>query len=402
MLLRLDYLTSRIAAVEVGQRGYVSLVDQDGVFLADKNKGLVLKESLASQGGMVALATAITKNTSGQTRFTTDSATYLAGFAQVAATKWQVIVSMPESEFFAARNTIRNGIVLIAFILLLVTVVVLLYYVRTITGPLHYIIDNLADSSALVSEASAQLARNSDTLSDGSMEQASGIEQTNASLAEIATRANNNVERTGNAMALIKKSDLVMGQADQTMDSMEHSLTEAVSENKATMKIIGDIDGIAFQTNLLALNAAVEAARAGEVGAGFAVVAEEVRSLAIRTAEAATGSNELISKTVDKSEKNFTMVTSNKKQFAEVVLFSTKIAALVEQIQEAVVQQSHGVKQINSAMVHMDTVIQQNTANAEESATASQDLAQQVVVMGDVLAELRGLVSGEGGESIHD
>jgi methyl-accepting chemotaxis protein len=166
--------------------------------------------------------------------------------------------------------------------------------------------------------------------------------------------------------------------------------------SEQTAKIIKTIDEIAFQTNLLALNAAVEAARAGEAGAGFAVVAGEVRNLAMRAAEAAKNTAGLLEGTVKKIQSGSNMVSKTNEDFGKVAAGSKKVGGLVGEIAAASREQAQGIEQINIAMAEMDRVVQQNASNAEESAKASEGMNVQAEQMKKFVDHLVVLVGGNG------
>jgi methyl-accepting chemotaxis protein len=164
-----------------------------------------------------------------------------------------------------------------------------------------------------------------------------------------------------------------------------------------TAKIIKTIDEIAFQTNLLALNAAVEAARAGEAGKGFAVVAEEVRNLAMRSAEAAKNTADMIEGSVKNAENGVTINQEVMKNLEEINGHAKRVSEVMAEIAAASDQQSQGVGQVNTAMEQMNQLTQQNAANSEESASASEELSAQA-------QEMRAMVAGfkiSGGHSSH-
>jgi methyl-accepting chemotaxis protein len=171
-------------------------------------------------------------------------------------------------------------------------------------------------------------------------------------------------------------------------------MKEITAASEETSKIIKTIDEIAFQTNLLALNAAVEAARAGEAGAGFAVVAEEVRNLAMRAADAAKNTSGLIEGTVKKIKDGSDLVLKANEAFAEVAVNSSKVGELVGEIAAASQEQAQGIDQINKAVTEMDKVTQQTAANAEESASASEEMNAQAEQMKQISLTLVNIIGG--------
>jgi methyl-accepting chemotaxis protein len=252
--------------------------------------------------------------------------------------------------------------------------------IRGISSVLRGVSGQLADSSAQVAAAAGQVSSASQTLAEGASEQAASLEETSASLEEISSMTKRNAEsaRQANGLANQTRTAAETGATDVT--SMNEAMTAIKVSSDNIAKIIKTIDEIAFQTNILALNAAVEAARAGEAGAGFAVVAEEVRALAQRSAQAARETADKIEDAIQKSQHG--------------VEISAKVATSLQEISQASQEQSQGIGQVLTAVTQMDKVTQSNAAMAEESASASEELTAQAKSLDDSVAELQQLIGG--------
>ena len=223
-----------------------------------------------------------------------------------------------------------------------------------------------------MSETVGHSMETSRTLSKGVSHQATALEETSQSLDEMSSMIKKNAEHTGEAHKLMVEMKETAKKANVSMDELTRSMGDIATTSEQTQKIIKKIDEIASQTNLLALNAAVEAARAGEAGAGFAVVAEEVRNLALRSAEAAKNTTSLMGEIAKKIVVGEGLVAVTNEEFQQVNSSSNKVVDLMENVAAASREQSQRIDNINQSVTEINKVTQQNAVSTQEMASIMQ------------------------------
>ncbi|MFP4031133.1 MAG: methyl-accepting chemotaxis protein [Desulfococcaceae bacterium] len=263
-----------------------------------------------------------------------------------------------------------------------------------LVNPIARVVAGLAKVGEGIETASHRVSATGEELTRGTASQASAVEETSASLEQIAAMIRQNAQNVTQANALMNETANVVREAAQAMTELIESMNRITADGEKTRKVVGAIEEIAFQTNLLALNAAVEAARAGEAGAGFAVVAEEVRNLALRSSRAARNTAELIEDSVQGIQSGAALMDNANAAFGRVSEGARKVGDLLAEVTAASQEQSEGIQQVSRAMTDIDKVTQENAAGAEETAAAINEIESLIDHLGGLVRKLATLAGG--------
>lgn len=270
-----------------------------------------------------------------------------------------------------------------------------LYARQRIVHRLDAVAASLGEMGDGLTHSAVTVAENGTAISDGCNTQAASVEETSAALEQISSMTKRSAETAAQAAQLALQTQQAAEKGNTAMARMSAAIAEIEKGASETARIIRVIDEIAFQTNLLALNAAVEAARAGESGRGFAVVAEEVRNLAMRSAEAARSTSGLIESSLQRAKAGVAVVGEVGTNLADINTAAEQVSGLVGEIAQASNEQSQGLAQSNLAIQQVDTATQQNAARASESAESARQLSAHAERLSVVLSDLVKLVRGK-------
>ncbi len=264
---------------------------------------------------------------------------------------------------------------------------VLALALNTAAEALNRTLSEVAASADQVNSAALQIADGSQGLARSASEQAASLEEVAAGLQEVGSVTRQNAEHAAEARELSAQAQQSSTRGVNEMQRLSDAILRIKQSSDSTAKIIKTIDEIAFQTNLLALNAAVEAARAGDAGRGFAVVAEEVRGLALRSAEAARQTAGLIEQSVNTANEGVALNAAVLEQLTDIDHRVSRVGTVMADVASASQQQRDGIAAIGRSVDLMNGVTQQVAANAEESASAAEELAGQATTMNALVNE---------------
>ncbi len=287
----------------------------------------------------------------------------------------------------------KNSLNLLLSLGIIATAVIIIYWVirRSIIGILFRITEKLYESSQRVAEISSEISTGSQKLAEGATEQAASVTQVSTALEQIASVTRQNAEYNRQARRSREETDQNIQQLNQAMDRTAGAMTGIKARGEEIGKVIQTINDITFQTNLLALNASGEAVRAGSAGAGFGVVANEVRELAVRSAGAAQETQGLIEKTVEEINSGFRLLKNTRQAFEATREQSSRMGDMIDRIARSSEDQVQGIEEISKTMNEIDQIVQQNASNAEVFASVFMKLNGQSERMSFFIRKLKGL-----------
>ena len=282
------------------------------------------------------------------------------------------------------------GLIILAAILLGV------YLSRLIAGSLKVSAASLQDIGEKLGAAVNQVNDSAAVIAESSNEQAASVEQTSATMSQTSAMIASNTENTGTAAKIALETEQSTTSSEQSMAELLEAMAELKESSNTVGKIVKTIDDIAFQTNLLAINATVEAARAGgDAGRSFGVVAEEVRNLALKSAQSAADTAEMI-------QKNIALTNTSRASAEKVLQMSKddaenarKLSKLIAEIAAASEEQANGAHQISAAMSLIEKSTQSNAATSQQSAASAAMLKELMVELESIYYSVNAVVYGK-------
>jgi methyl-accepting chemotaxis protein len=388
----LPYLTERfVDQVKLGASGHILMFDSTGQVIAHPDKTRVMKEDLnQSEYGKTVMG-----RKQGVVSYDLAGERWVAAVSPCAGgVDWSVVAVAPAREIFAGADRSRNYTLAASALGLVCLLLVLWLVVRSVVKPLTRSVEELSQGAEQVAAAAQQVSSASQQLAAGSSQQAASLEETSSTLEEMNSMIQSTARNSAQADQVSGQAHQAMTQAQGALGEMAQAMIQIGEAGGKISHIVKSIDEIAFQTNLLALNAAVEAARAGEAGAGFAVVAEEVRNLAMRAAEAAKNTQDLIQLVQGRIGEGAGLVDRTQREFNSLSQTAEQNRTLMGEIASASNEQAQGIGQLTQAVSQMDNVVQATAAQSEESAAAAEQMKAQAHALSDTAESIRLVVRG--------
>jgi methyl-accepting chemotaxis protein len=373
----------------IAQSGYLFMFDSSGTVLAHPDSKQILNENVGKSS-----AGAMLGQDKGMLKYSRDGATKVAYFQRAHVKPWTIAAVVPEAELMTEARRIEMFLAVFGLLALVASCGAIWLIAGSASRRISEIVAQLGNSTMQFTDATHQIAATSQSLAQGASQQAASAEETSASAQQVSAATKQNQDRTDTLHDVMTRAGSSFQVMNVCMEELVRWMNDSRDSGQKVSKIIKVIDDIAFQTNILALNAAVEAARAGEAGMGFAVVADEVRTLAHRSADAAKDTSTLIQDSIERTASGQQTVTKCASAMAENSQLAGQVVTLVEELAASGVEQVRGIDLISKAVSHIETITQTTAANAEESASASEQIAAQAETLKSIAGELDRIVTG--------
>lgn len=247
----------------------------------------------------------------------------------------------------------------------------------------------ISQSSDQIFAGSSQVSSGAQAVAGGATEQASAVEELAGSINEISAQVSENAQNARHGSELAETAGIKMIESNREMQELISAMGDISDKSGKIEKVLNIIEDIAFQTKILALNAAVEAAHADKNGKGFAVVANEVRNLAQKSAEASKNTAALIAETIQAVNLGTKLADETANMLAEVVESVKQAVLAVDKISEASGEQAVSIAKVTQSVNQISDVVQNNSATAEESAAASEELSVQAHILSSLVSQFK-------------
>jgi len=261
--------------------------------------------------------------------------------------------------------------------------------INNISSSLQTAMNDIAYSAINVYNGSQQLSTGARVMEDGSTKQVEVVDQFSATILDLTDKTQNNNQKAMRAATLNDEIITNAQVGSKRMEQLVNAVKSIEAAGKDIEKVIKVIDDIASQTNILALNAAVEASRAGEAGKSFAVVAEEVRSLASKSAQAARDTQNLITNSIEKARLGTQIADDTVISFESIIKGINESAVLVKEIAKICNEQNESIKGINTGVEDVSQIALQNNDTTRKSAASCEDMSRQSVLLNDLIEKFR-------------
>ena len=396
--LNLETLAKRMGELRPGADGAVMMLDEGGVIRFIDDTGLVGRQVADGRPAYREHWQQATGRPRTAFGYVQDGTERLVNVARVPGLDWYLVTEIGTSEFEALlRRTIFTTSVL-SLILIVAGSVFGVVFAGSITRPLTVIANDLTREADTMSDFAGSISQAGDNLDQSARQQAAVVDGASASITEMSGSIARNSENAGAVADLMRRCDADVEAGLEAIRQMTGAMRDISVSSGEIGKILKTIEDIAFQTNLLALNAAVEAARAGEAGKGFAVVADEVRSLAQRSASSVQETAGMITETTNRVNRGMSIVGELDEKFKIIMESLGQIREMTGKIGEATYEQTHAVEQVNQAMGQVDRYSREAAGEAAAMTGVSSDIIDRVGNLRDSIDMLGALLNRRNGD----